>query len=56
MEDKSVLLSVNNLDVKFHVRGRILTAIRNISLDINNDNKLDEKDKLTIIASYIPFI
>jgi len=33
-----------------------LKASRNISLDINNDNKLDEKDKLTIVASYIPFI
>ena len=33
-EDKKVLLSVKNLDVKFHVRGRILTAIRGISLDI----------------------
>ena len=34
MEDKKVLLSVNDLEVKFHVRGRILTAIRGISLDI----------------------
>jgi len=33
-EDKKVLLSVKDLDVKFHVRGRILTAIRGISLDI----------------------
>lgn len=32
--DKNVLLSVKDLDVKFRVRGRILTAIRNISLDI----------------------
>ncbi len=32
--DKKVLLSVKDLDVKFRVRGRILTAIRNISLDI----------------------
>ena len=29
-----VLLSVHDLEVKFRVRGRILTAIRNISLDI----------------------
>ncbi len=33
-DNKNILLSVKNLDVKFHVRGRILTAIRNISLDI----------------------
>lgn len=33
-EEKKVLLSIKNLDVKFHVRGRILTAIRGISLDI----------------------
>ncbi len=32
--DKKVLLSVKDLVVKFHVRGRILTAIRGISLDI----------------------
>lgn len=32
--DKNVLLSVKDLEVKFRVRGRILTAIRNISLDI----------------------
>ncbi len=34
MENKKVLLSVKDLEVKFRVRGRILTAIRNISLDI----------------------
>ena len=34
MEEKKVLLSVKDLDVKFRVRGRILTAIRGISLDI----------------------
>ena len=34
MEDKNVLLSVKDLDVKLRVRGRILTAIRGISLDI----------------------
>ena len=28
MEDKKVLLSVKDLEVKFRVRGRILTAIR----------------------------
>ncbi len=34
MEEKKVLLSIRDLDVKFRVRGRILSAIRNISLDI----------------------
>ena len=34
MEDKKVLLSVKDLEVKFNVRGRVLTAIRGISLDI----------------------
>ena len=34
MEDKKVLLSIKDLDVKFRVRGRTLTAIRGISLDI----------------------
>lgn len=34
MEKKKVLLSIKDLDVKFRVRGRILTAIRGISLDI----------------------
>ncbi len=34
MEDKKVLLSIKDLNVKFRVRGRVLTAIRGISLDI----------------------
>lgn len=34
MEEKKVLLSVQDLVVKFKVRGRSLTAIRGISLDI----------------------
>ena len=33
-EEKKVLLSIEDLYVKFRVRGRILTAIRGISLDI----------------------
>ena len=33
MENKKVLLSIKDLHVKFKVRGRILTAIRGISLD-----------------------
>ena len=35
MEDKKKLLSIKDLEVKFRVRGRILTAIRGISLDIS---------------------
>ena len=33
MENRKVLLSVKDLQVKFRVRGRILTAIRGVSLD-----------------------
>ena len=33
-ENKKVLLSLHDVDVKFNVRGRILTAIRHVSLDI----------------------
>lgn len=40
MEDKKVLLSVQDLVVKFHVRGRILTAIRGISLDIYENESI----------------
>ena len=40
MEDKKVLLSVKNLSVKFRVRGRILTAIRNISLDLYENESI----------------
>ncbi|MGN0170629.1 MAG: oligopeptide/dipeptide ABC transporter ATP-binding protein [Lachnospiraceae bacterium] len=41
MEDnKKVLLSVKDLHVKFHVRGRVLTAIRGISLDIYEDESI----------------
>lgn len=34
MEDRKVLLSIKDLHVQFRVRGRILTAIRGVSLDI----------------------
>ena len=34
MDEKNVLLSVKDLSVRFRVRGRTLTAIRGISLDI----------------------
>ena len=40
MEDKKVLLSVKDLHVKFKVRGRILTAIRGISLDIKEGESI----------------
>jgi len=41
MEDKKkVLLSLKDLEVKFHVRGRILTAIRGVSLDIYENESL----------------
>lgn len=40
MEEKNVLLSVRDLHVKFRVRGRILTAIRGISLDIYKDESI----------------
>ena len=40
MEEKKVLLSVKDLEVKFRVRGRILTAIRGISLDIYENESI----------------
>lgn len=39
-EEKKVLLSVKDLQVKFRVRGRILTAIRGISLDIYENESI----------------
>ena len=39
-EDKKVILSLKNVEVKFNVRGRILTAIRNVSLDIYENEAL----------------
>ena len=38
--DKKVLLSLRNVVVKFNVRGRILTAIRNVSLDVYEHESL----------------
>ena len=38
--NKKVLLSVSDLHVKFRVRGRILTAIRGISLDIYENESI----------------
>ena len=40
MENNKVLLSVKDLEVKFRVRGRILTAIRGISLDIYENESI----------------
>ena len=40
MADKKVLLSVDDLYVKFRVRGRQLTAIRGISLDIYENESI----------------
>ncbi len=40
MEEKKVLLSIKDLDVKFRVRGRVLTAIRGISLDIYENESI----------------
>lgn len=40
MGEKKVLLSVKDLDVKFHVRGRTLNAIRNVSLDIYENESI----------------
>ena len=38
--DKKVLLSLKDVEVKFNVRGRILTAIRHVSLDIYEHESL----------------
>ncbi|MBD5450191.1 MAG: ATP-binding cassette domain-containing protein, partial [Lachnospiraceae bacterium] len=40
MENKKILLSVRDLEVKFRVRGRILKAIRGISLDIYENESI----------------
>ena len=39
-QDKKVLLSLKDVEVKFNVRGRILTAIRRVSLDIYENENL----------------
>ena len=39
-KEKKVLLSLKNVDVKFNVRGRILSAIRNVSLDIYENESI----------------
>lgn len=40
MENKKVLLSIKDLVVQFHVRGRTLTAIRGISLNIYENESI----------------
>ena len=40
MEEKKVLLSIKDLHVKFKVRGRTLTAIRGISLDLYENESI----------------
>lgn len=40
MENKNVLLSIKDLTVKFSVRGRTLTAIRNVSLDLYENESI----------------
>ncbi len=40
MNKEKVLLSINNLEVKFNVRGRQLTAIRDVSFDIYEDESI----------------
>ena len=39
-QERKVLLSLRNVVVKFNVRGRILTAIRNVSLDVYENESL----------------
>lgn len=39
-EEKKVLLSIDDLWVKFRVRGRVLTAIRGVSLDIYENESI----------------
>ena len=38
--ERKVLLSLKDVEVKFNVRGRILTAIRRVSLDIYENESL----------------
>ncbi len=40
MEDKKILLSIKDLHVKFRVRGRILSAIRGVSLDLYENESI----------------
>lgn len=49
--EKKVLLSVQDLVVKFHVRGRVLTAIRGISLDIYENESIGHRGQSPAPAS-----
>ena len=40
MENRKVLLSVKDLEVKFRVRGRVLTAIRGVSLNFHENESV----------------
>ena len=40
MKNKKVLLSIKDLEVKFRVRGKRLTAIRGVSLDIYENESI----------------
>ena len=40
MDEKKVLLNIQNVEVKFRVRGRTLTAIRGASLDIYENESI----------------
>ncbi|MBQ9828269.1 MAG: ATP-binding cassette domain-containing protein [Lachnospiraceae bacterium] len=40
MEDRNIILSIKDLEVKFRVRGRILTAIRGVSLDVYENESI----------------
>ncbi|NMB08861.1 MAG: ABC transporter ATP-binding protein [Tissierellia bacterium] len=40
MEDKNIILSVEDLVIKFHLRGQVLTAIRGASLDLYEGESL----------------
>jgi hypothetical protein len=42
---------------KYFFANEIISIVKKEQLiDVNNDNTFDEKDKLTIILAYIPFI
>lgn len=40
MEQKNIILSLKNVEINFNVRGKELKAIRNISLDIYENESL----------------
>ena len=39
-EERKVLLSLNDVEVKFNVRGRVLTAIRGVTFDIYENESI----------------